>query len=105
MEITSAELLSKINNGEKVIVEFWAPWCGPCKMMKPLFESVSNKLKQENSNVQLVTFNIESDRQLVGQLGIRSVPTIKGFMNGNEVFTEIGLKDTNLIMEMTKQLA
>jgi thioredoxin 2 len=105
MEISSAELLSKINKGEKVIVEFWAPWCGPCKMMKPLFESVSNKLKQENSNIQLVTFNIESDRQLVGDLGIRSVPTIKGFMNGNEVFTEIGLKDTNLIMEMTKQLS
>lgn len=105
MEITSEDLMTKINNGEKVIVEFWAPWCGPCKMMKPLFESVGNKLRQENSNIQLFTFNIESDRNIAAQMGIRSVPTVKGFMNGGEIFTEIGLKDANLIMEMTKQLS
>ena len=40
MEITGLQLEQKINNGEKVIVELWATWCGPCKMMKPIFEKV-----------------------------------------------------------------
>ncbi len=40
MEITAQELEQKIENGEKVIVEMWAPWCGPCQMMKPIFEKV-----------------------------------------------------------------
>ena len=104
MEITSTELKEKINKGEKIIVDFWASWCGPCKMMKPMFEQASTKLKEENSDVQLYTFNIENDRELVSELGIRSVPTIKGFTNGKVLFTEIGVKNTGLIMEMTKKL-
>lgn len=104
MEITSAELKEKIKNGEKVIVDFWAPWCGPCKVMKPMFESVADTLKNDNSNVQLYTFNIENDKEYVAELGLRSVPTIKGYSNGSEVFSEVGLKQTNVIMEMSERL-
>lgn len=104
MEITGTELKQKINNGEKVIVDFWAAWCGPCRMMKPMFESASTSLIEQNSEVQLYTMNIENERELAVELGIRSIPTIKGFSNGKELFTEVGLKNTNLIMEMTKKL-
>lgn len=104
MEITSAELKQKINNGEKLIVDFWATWCGPCRAMKPMFELASNNLKDRNSDVQLYTFNIEDDTDLVSQLGIRSVPTIKGFSNGSEVFTEVGLKQTDVIMSFSERL-
>lgn len=104
MEITGVELRNKIKNGEKIMVDFYGTFCGPCKVMKPMFESVSNTLKEEKSDVQLYTFNIENDRELISELGIRSVPTIKGFYGGKEVFSEIGLKQTNLIMEMTKKL-
>ena len=104
MEITSQELREKIKKGDKVIVDYWAPWCGPCKVMKPLFETASKNLQEQKSNVELYTFNIESDRDFIAEVGIRSVPTIKGYSNGEEVFTEVGLKQTNMIMEMTKQL-
>jgi thioredoxin len=104
MEITSAELKEKINNGEKLIVDFWAVWCGPCTAMKPMFELASNNLKDKNSDVQLYTFNIENDSELVSQLGIRSVPTIKGFNKGSEVFTEVGLKQTSVIMSFSERL-
>ena len=52
MEITSVELQEKINSGKKVIVEFWAEWCGPCKMMKPLFERVHLKTHQTLKCIQ-----------------------------------------------------
>ena len=104
MEITSTELKERINNGEKLIVDFWAPWCGPCKIMKPMFDAASKELQEQNSNVKLYTFNIEDDRDFVSELGLRSVPTIKAFSDGKEVFTEVGLKQKNAIMEMTNRL-
>lgn len=104
MEIKSNELKEKIEKGEKVIIDFWAGFCGPCKIMKPYFENVSKQLIDENSDVQLYTFDVDSDREFVATLGIRSVPTIKGFANGVEVFSEVGLKQKNAILELTKKL-
>jgi thioredoxin len=104
MEITSTELKQKIKNGDKLMVDFWATWCGPCSMMKPMFESASQTLKEQNSDVQLYTFDIESDRDFVSELGIRSVPMVKAFSNGEEVFSEVGLKQKSAIIEMTKRL-
>jgi thioredoxin reductase (NADPH) len=104
MEITAKELEQKVNNGEKVIVEFHAAWCGPCRMMKPMFEQAAEKLIESNSDVKLYTFNIESDKEFAAEIGLRSVPTIKAFSNGKEVFTEVGLKNAQLIMEMAQKV-
>jgi thioredoxin 1 len=104
MEITSQELREKISKGNKLVIDFHATWCGPCKIMKPMFETVSKKLKDDNSDVELYTFNIENDRELAAELELRSVPTIKGFANGTEVFTEVGLKQTNAIIELANRL-
>ena len=104
MEITSAELKQKIKNGDKLMVDFFAEWCGPCKVMKPMFESTSQTLKEQNSDIQLYTFDIESDASFVSELGIRSVPMVKAFSNGKEVFSEVGMKQKSAIIEMTKRL-
>jgi thioredoxin len=104
MEITAIELKEKIQNGDKVMVDFWATWCGPCKVMKPMFIQAKELLSEEKSDVELYTFNIETDRDFIMDLGIRSVPTIKGYSNGKEIFTEIGLKQTNHIVELSKKL-
>jgi thioredoxin 1 len=104
MEITTQELKDKIKNGEKIMVDFWASFCGPCKIMKPMFEKASKTLNEQNSKVQLYTFDISQDREFVVDLGITSVPTIKGFSNGNETFSEIGLKQTNMIIELANKL-
>jgi thiol-disulfide isomerase/thioredoxin len=72
--------------------------------MKPMFEEVSQMTIENRLPVELFTFNIENDREFITELGLRSVPTIKGFSNGKEVFSEIGLKQTNAILEMVNNL-
>ena len=101
MEITSVELQEKINSGKKVIVEFWAEWCGPCKMMKPLFERVAS---QNTSNVEMYTMNVDLNKEIGASLGIRSIPTIKVFQNSNIIDTRVGMMNEGQINGMVKDL-
>lgn len=103
MELTTEQLKEKINNGEKIIVDFWAPWCGPCKVMKPYFEKAAEVLTEESVPVNLYTFNIENDKDfVVNEMGIRSVPTLKGF-NGADIL-ERGVMRTEQIIQLAKTL-
>jgi thioredoxin 1 len=101
MEISSVELQQKINGGEKLMVEFWAEWCGPCKMMKPIFEKVAST---NQSDVKMYTLNIDNNRQVAMSLGIRSIPTVKMFNAGQVVETKIGLLSENQINELVTEL-
>jgi|APGre2960657373_1045057.scaffolds.fasta_scaffold07552_5 thioredoxin 1 len=101
MEITSVELQEKINSGKKVIVEFWAEWCGPCKMMKPIFERVS---KTNTSNVEMYTMNVDLNREIAMSLGIRSIPTTKVFNSGENIDTKIGVLQEEQIKGMVNEL-
>jgi len=91
MEITQELLEEKINSGEKVIVDFWAPWCGPCRMMKPIFERVASEVNDSENGVKLYTLNVEENRDIAAKLGIRAIPTVKGFSGGKESFTKSGV--------------
>lgn len=105
MEITVQELKEKLEKGEKFLVDFWAPWCGPCRAMKPMYESASKLLTESNSATALYTFDIEKDKEfIVNEIGIRSVPTIKGFAGGDEVYHSTGVLRTEQIMEVAKKL-
>ena len=99
MEITQQQLMEKINNGEKLIVDFWAPWCGPCKVMKPLFEKVAS-----TSNVQMFTLNIEENKEVASSLGIRAIPTIKSFNGGKEVSNNVGMIQETRITQLVNEL-
>lgn len=101
MEITAKELEEKIQNGEKIIVEMWAPWCGPCRMMKPVFEKVA---ENNNTDVQMYTMNIDENQSVARDYGVRSIPTIKVFNNGNVVDTKVGVLNENSIKEMVTEL-
>jgi thioredoxin 1 len=101
MEINSIELKEKINNGEKVIVDFHATWCGPCKMMKPTFERLTN---ENTTEVGMYTMDVDANRDLAIELGIRSVPTIKVFNGGGVVGTKIGVLSEGQIKELVTEL-
>jgi thioredoxin 1 len=101
MEINSVELQQKINQGEKLMVEFWAEWCGPCKMMKPIFEKVASS---NQSDVKMYTLNIDNNHEIAVSLGVRSIPTIKVFNGGSVIDTKIGLLSENQINVLVKEL-
>lgn len=103
MEISSTELKTKIQNGEKVLVDFFASWCGPCKVMKPWFEKVATET--QDKDIQLYTFNIESDKDYaVNELGIRSVPTVKGYNEGKEVYHNVGVLRLEQIQQLVESI-
>ena len=105
MEITSQELREKIEKGEKILVDFYGQWCGPCKAMKPMYEAASKLLTESKSSTTLYTFDIDKDKEFViNEIGIRSVPTIKGYSGGGEVYHSTGVLRTEQIMEVAKQI-
>jgi thioredoxin 1 len=104
MEITQEKLQEKINNGDKLIVDFYTDWCNPCRTMKPIFEKVSEQFKNENSEVQLYTMNVEKNRDIAVKYGVRAVPTIKSFNNGNVIDSKSGLQMEGQIKDLVTNL-
>lgn len=104
MEITTEELKQKIENGEKLIVDFWGTWCGPCKVMKPAFEKVAEEYRKENSEVQLYTMDVDKNKEFASSLGIRAIPTIKSFSGGKEVYSQPGMQMEGQIKQLVSNL-
>ena len=71
-----------------VIVDFWAEWCGPCKMLSPILEELSNEMKNE---IKVVKVNLDENQDLAMKYSIRSIPTLLLFKEGNLIDTKVGL--------------
>ena len=101
MEISSVELQEKINKGEKIILKLGATWCGPCKMLKPIFEKVAN---ENTTDVQMYTLDVDLNREIAMSLGVRSVPTIKLFNAGEVIDTKVGMQSETQLNDMINTL-
>ncbi|MBK5939843.1 thioredoxin TrxC [Halochromatium roseum] len=78
-----------------LVVDFWAAWCGPCKMMAPAFEAAASRLEPR---ARLAKVNTEQEQGLAMRFGIRSIPTLALFVGGQERARQAGAMDTNGIV-------
>ena len=73
-----------------LLVDFWAPWCGPCKAMAPQFERAAGRLEP---GVRFAKVNTDDEQELAGRFGIRGIPTMILFRHGQEIARQSGLMD------------
>lgn len=103
-DVTSENFMEEVvelSKSTPVIVDFWAPWCGPCKQLTPVLENLVNK---KNGKVILAKINVDENQGIAGQLNVQSIPTVYGFVDGKPIDAFQGAQPESKIEVMIDKL-
>ena len=99
LKVTSENFEEEVLKSDKtVLIDFYADWCGPCKMLSPIIESVAN----ENEDIKVVKINVDNAQDLAIEYQVMSIPTIVVIKDGQEVNRTVGVVSKSQIEEMVK---
>jgi thioredoxin 1 len=102
LSVNENEFDEKMKSDKLIAVDFWATWCGPCKMMSPIFDEVANEIGDKADFLKVET---DENFHLAAKYGIRTVPTLMFFKNGTVVFTQSGvIRKPELISKINELL-
>ena len=100
--VTNANFEQEVTNSDKpVLVDFWAEWCGPCKVLGPVLEELSAEVKDKATIVKL---NVDESRELATKYGIRGIPTMIFFNKGEVISTLVGNQPKEVILKNINEL-
>ena len=99
LNVTSANFEKEVLNSDKtVLIDFYADWCGPCKMFSPVVEAVAN----ENEDIKVVKVNVDNAQDLAIQYQVMSIPTVVIIKDGKEINRNVGMVSKSQLLEMVK---
>lgn len=96
VEITDSNFSEIINSDQPVLVDFWAEWCGPCKMIAPVVEELASEYE---GKAVIGKVDVDSNPEVSAKFGIRSIPTLLVFKNGEVVDKQIGAVPKNVLSQ------
>ncbi len=97
VEITDDKFEQEVTNSKDVVlVDFWAEWCGPCKMLSPIVDQLSEELKD---TVKVMKMDIDANPESPSKLGVRGLPTLMIFKDGKPIATKLGAHPKGVLVE------